>query len=276
MIKTTIEAAKEKLVAVAKGELGYREGANNYTKYAADPGIAKLYGWIPQNQPWCGTFVNWCFLTAFGYDVGSRLTFGGSAACRNAADLYKAAGAWVHFPEVGDQAFYCSGGAINHTGIVVAVEGSTITAVEGNFSDKVSSVRHNIGASDVAGFGRPCWKIVEDEKGQGGGSAGGSGSAGSGTVSEPDTETPATALPVCLPVMPQICQGDKGTPVERLQTLLIGRGYYCGGRSYSGREHPDGDFGPATLVAVKDVQKSAGLQQDGIVGALTWPVLILT
>ena len=263
-------------MAVARGELGYREGANNWTKYAADPMIAKLYGWVPQNQPWCGTFVNWCFLTAFGYDIGSRLTFGGSAACSAAADLYKAAGAWVHFPEVGDQSFYLSGGGINHTGIVVAVEGSTITAVEGNYSDKVSSVRHNIGASDVAGFGRPCWKIVESEKDEGGGSLGGSENAGSGPVSDPDTENPSVTLPTCKADMPVICQGDKGTPVERLQTLLIGRGYYCGGRSYGGREFPDGDFGPATLLAVKDVQKAAGLKQDGIVGAETWPVLILT
>ena len=272
----TIEKAKEKLVATANSQVGYREGSNNWTKYAADPLIAKLYGWVPQNQPWCGTFVNWCFLTAFGYDVGSRLTFGGSAACRNAADLYKAAGAWVHFPEVGDQAFYYAGGAINHTGIVVAVEGSTITAVEGNYSDKVSSVKHNIGASDVAGFGRPCWKIVESAKDQGESSSSGSESAGSEPVSDPDTEKPVSALPVCLPVMPQIRQGDAGTPVERLQTLLIGRGYYCGGRSYGGREFPDGDFGPATLLAVKDVQKAAGLKQDGIVGTETWPVLILT
>ena len=274
----TIAEAKATLVAVARGELGYKEGANNWTKYAADPLIAKLYGWSPQNKPWCGTFVNWCFLTAFNYDIGSRLTFGGSAACSAAADLYKAAGAFVHFPEVGDQAFYISAGGINHTGIVVAVEGSTITAVEGNYSDKVSSVKHNIGASDVAGFGRPCWKIVESEKDEGGGSSGGSGSGSSdsGTVSDPDTGKPAIPLPVCRPAMPQIRQGDVGTPVERLQTLLIGRGYYCGGRSYGGREFPDGDFGPATLLAVKDVQKAAGLKQDGIVGAETWPVLILT
>ena len=130
----------------------------------------------------------------------------------------------------------------------------------------------------MAGFGRPCWKIVESEKDEGGGgSAGsGSGSSDSGTVSNPDTGKPSSPLPVCRPAMPQIRQGDEGTPVERLQTLLIGRGYYCGGRSYGGREFPDGDFGPATLLAVKDVQKAAGLKQDGIVGAETWPVLIVT
>lgn len=276
MIKTTISEAKAKLVQMANGELGYREGANNWTKYAADPGIARLYGWTPQNQPWCCTFVNWCFLTAFGYDIGSRLTYGGTAACSNSADLFRTAGAFVHFPEVGDQAFYYSGGGINHTGLVVAVEGSTFTAVEGNYSDKVSSVRHNIGDSNVAGFGRPCWSIVESVTDLAGGSSGGSENAGSGPVSDPDTEKPSATLPLCHAELPVIRQGDKGTPVERLQTLLIGRGYYCGGRKYSGREYPDGDFGPATLVAVQDLQKAAGLTQDGIVGEKTWPALIMT
>ena len=74
--------------------------------------------------------------------------------------------------------------------------------------------------------------------------------------------------------LPELRQGDTGTPVERLQTLLISRGYYCGGRSYGGREQPDGEFGPATEVAVKDLQLSAGISQDGVVGSDTWSALI--
>ena len=126
----TIQEAKTKLATVARSEIGYCEGVNNYNKYADDPNIAKLYGWVPQNQPWCGTFVNWCYMTAFGYDIGSKVTFGGSAACRNAADNFKAHNAFTKFPDLGDQAFFYSGGAINHTGIVVAVDGTLFTTVE--------------------------------------------------------------------------------------------------------------------------------------------------
>lgn len=71
-------------------------------------------------------------------------------------------------------------------------------------------------------------------------------------------------------------RGDKGVRVERLQQILIARGYYCGGRCYSGRETADGDFGAATEVAVKDVQLAAKISQDGIAGAETMTVLLTT
>ena len=81
----TSEEAKKKLIALALSQTGYREGADNYTKYADDPRITRLYGWNVQNQPWCCTFVNWCFLEAFGERIGARMTCGGSAACANQA-----------------------------------------------------------------------------------------------------------------------------------------------------------------------------------------------
>lgn len=250
----------------ARAEIGYREGANNWTKYAGDPGIATLYGWVPQNQPWCCTFVNWCFMQAFGYDIGSRLTYGGTAACANSAQLFRNAGAYVYFPQVGDQAFFYSGGGINHTGIVVAVEGTSFRTVEGNYSDKVSLVTHNTGASDVAGFGRPRWELF---------GAGDSEPATPTAVSGPDTkdEDKGQNYSVQLRILRR---GDKGVRVERLQQLLIARGYYCGGRSYGGRETADGDFGAATEVAVKDVQLAAKIKQDGIAGAETMTVLLTT
>lgn len=89
-------------------------------------------------------------------------------------------------------------------------------------------------------------------------------------------DTAATPQQLCTAQLPVLLQGDKGVAVERLQTLLIGRGYYCGGRRYSGRELPDGDFGPATAVAVRDVQLAAEIARDGIVGADTWAALIRT
>ena len=94
----TQSEAKQKLINTAKTQVGYREGSNNWNKFADDPMIAKLYGWVPQNQPWCCTFVNWCFLTTFGYDIGSKLTYGGTAACANSAQLFRNNGAFVHFP----------------------------------------------------------------------------------------------------------------------------------------------------------------------------------
>lgn len=242
----TIAEAKQKLIDLAQSQVGYREGPNNYNKYADDPKVIQLYGWCPQNQPWCCTFANWCYLNAFGYDIGSRLTYGGTAACSNSAQLFMNAGAYVHMPEVGDQAFFYSGGGINHTGIVVKVDGSLFTTVEGNYSDKVSLVQHNIGHSDVAGFGRPCWNIVE----------------GSGSV--PDDP----GQPVTLP-QPQsrtiLRRGMMGLDVQDLQEKLNRLGYDCG--------EADGIYGGNTFKAVAAFQEDHHLEVDGIAGPQTQKAL---
>lgn len=155
--------AVQALIALARAEIGYREGANNYNKYAEDPRITELYGWNVQNQPWCCTFVNWCFLQAFG-EIGAKMTYGGSAACSAQADLYRKNRAfYTSRPEIGDQIFFYSNGGINHTGIVAEVNGSGIRTIEGNYSDKVSSCTYTIGNSVIAGYGRPNWKLVQED-----------------------------------------------------------------------------------------------------------------
>jgi murein L,D-transpeptidase YcbB/YkuD len=61
--------------------------------------------------------------------------------------------------------------------------------------------------------------------------------------------------------------GSKGEDVRTVQYLLTHHG------------HPtavDGMFGPVTEAAVKGFQGAHGLADDGIVGELTWPALIVT
>lgn len=261
----TKQEAVNRLVQLAKGELGYREGTNNWTKYAADPNITKLYGWTPQNQPWCCTFVNWCFLTAFGYDAGSRMTYGGTAACNNSAQLFRNAGAFTYFPEVGDQAFYYSGGGINHTGIVVAVEGTQFTAIEGNYSDKVSSVRHNIGSGDVAGFGRPNWKIASDGKDAGQGTDGGAGKPAAGTDAGKTEEKEEDHG-----WRPSLLRAGNSYSADCvvLQALLNVKHFPCGAA--------DGFYGAKTAAAVGRAQRYYGLEIDNICGPATWGRLLET
>ena len=63
-------------------------------------------------------------------------------------------------------------------------------------------------------------------------------------------------------------QGAKGEDVRALQILLTGRG--CKGNMHE----PDGIFGPNTLGAVKLFQEKHGLDDDGIVGKLTWNAIL--
>ena len=66
---------------------------------------------------------------------------------------------------------------------------------------------------------------------------------------------------------PTVRRGSKGEDVKYVQTMLYRLGYNLG--SYG----IDGDFGRATEAAVKEFQRDHKLNQDGIVGPLTYEAL---
>ncbi|MBE9223883.1 peptidoglycan-binding protein [Phormidium sp. LEGE 05292] len=68
-----------------------------------------------------------------------------------------------------------------------------------------------------------------------------------------------------MPSRPVISSGSKGNDVKYLQQLLNKKGYSL---------KVDGDFGPHTVAAVKQFQKSHGLAVDGVVGPKTWNALL--
>ena len=249
-----IEEAKKKLTALARSQIGYREGADNYTKYANDPRITRLYGWSVQNQPWCCTFVNWCFMEAFGEKTGARMTFGASAACANQVSYYKAAGAWFRTPEAGDQIFFYSGGSINHTGIVTEVNGTSIQTVEGNYSDKVSQGTYILGNKVIAGFGRPKWSLVEDIPGK---------EPAATATSAPGKKEEHSWTP---PFLSSTVTKSKDCFV--LQALLVVHGFDCGSACV------DGYFGKDTQAAVNAAKTFYGLDADGTCDSELWNRLL--
>ncbi|WP_405587658.1 protein kinase domain-containing protein [Streptomyces sp. NBC_01092] len=62
-------------------------------------------------------------------------------------------------------------------------------------------------------------------------------------------------------------QGNKGQRVVQVQCMLTQRGYSVGSSGV------DGEFGTATLAAVKQFQGAKGLEVDGEVGPNTWAAL---
>jgi hypothetical protein len=68
-----------------------------------------------------------------------------------------------------------------------------------------------------------------------------------------------------MQALPTITIGATGTAVRTVQGLCSARGQVT---------IIDGVFGPATASAVKAVQASTGITADGVVGPVTWPVLI--
>ena len=277
----TADAAIKRVLQVARAEIGYREkrsssglddksanaGSGNFTKYARDlDRIPGFYNGPKQGYAWCDVFYDWILVHAFGSILAKRLLCqpdnSAGAGCLYSAAYFRQAGRFfTSGPQPGDQIFFTfSAGEVSHTGIVESVSGGTVTTIEGNTSDSVARRSYATGASVIYGYGRPDWSILDG-------------------VSAEDTDSPAPADPqqrTCRPELPELRNGDAGTCVERMQTLLIARGYYCGGRTFGGREKADGEFGPATEIAVMDLQTAENLQQTGVVEAETWTTLLTT
>ena len=255
----TIDEAKQKLISWAESHIGYHEGANNQNQFADVDGIRKLYGWNVQNQPWCDIFVDAGFITCFGYDLGSAMTYQyagcAGASCLQSANYYKTHGAFFQTPHVGDQIFFYSNGSINHTGLVTNVGMGAITTIEGNSSDMVARRTYATDAPNIAGYGRPKWEAVEANE-----------IPDNTIITTPEKpKEPKVAVTVDLPILSQGCVGGM---VKLAQSMLEAWGATCGWYGC------DGEFGPATTQAVKNFQIARRLQVDGVIGADTWSALL--
>lgn len=233
----TVIEAKEKLLSVARAELGYHEEGVNLTKYASQYDYdTRLYRMDMSGQPWCDYFVDWCFMKAFGFSAGSFLTYQYAgccgASCSASAGYYRENRAFFPEPEVGDQIFFYSGGGINHTGIVEEVSGQHVKTIEGNSSDSVRENVYRRTDPSIAGYGRPNWGLVAGENAE---------------------ETEGSAA-------------EEGSAES-------GNG---GASGFRADLDADGEFGPLTGASLLEFQKAFGLKgQDAEAGPETWDELAL-
>ena len=280
--------AVQRVLQIARQEIGYREkssgsglddktanaGGANYTKYARDlDAIPHFYNGPKNGYAWCDVFYDWLLVQAFGAPLAKRMLCqpddSAGAGCSFSALYYRQAGRFYdNDPQPGDQIFFTFAvGEVSHTGIVESVSGGTVTTIEGNTSDSVARRSYQIGSGSIYGYGRPKWELAADVSETDTGS-------GEDPAPSPAPEPEPVGGPPYQLTLRQLKNGDVGVPVERIQTLLIARGYYCGGRMFLGREQPDGEFGPATEIAVRDLQVAAGIEADGIVGAKTMRIML--
>ena len=223
-------------ISIADAEVGYREGANNKTKYGDEMHALQPRN-MDKNAAWCDAFVDWVI-----YQTCKRFGYGAETArqvlCGDFDDytyasvaLYKKAGRWTQTPRRGDQIFF---GGSGHTGIVTGVAGGIVNTIEGNKGDKVTRCSYSKSSPSIIGYGRPKYELI------------------GGTIPESEEYD-----------MPQIQRGSKGKAVKILQIIL-------------GDLEVDGSFGPATQAATLDFQRKHGLTADGIVGPKTWRALFDT
>ena len=158
-IKPIEKSELEKVIEVAKGEIGYLEkksnsqldsktanaGYNNYVKYwSVKPEWNGAY--------WCAAFVCWVFTEALGKERAKELLkHYPYVYCPTLAGLFTR----YSNPKVGDIVIFWKNGEFAHTGIVIAVDGDKFTTIEGNTS----------GASSiVANGGGVCMKTYYNSK----------------------------------------------------------------------------------------------------------------
>lgn len=143
-----------RVIEIALAEVGTVEEGDNLTKYGE---YTKANG-----LPWCGSFCNWVF-----NEAGVKLHNVVSTAI--GANKFKDVARWSDSePQLGDLAFmdfpHDGVDRISHVGIVVGIDGKTVTTIEGNTSGTgdqrnggmVMIKKRAFGAGkEVVGFGRP-------------------------------------------------------------------------------------------------------------------------
>ena len=171
------------MIAVAVTQIGYKEkasnaslddstanaGSGNYTKYARDfdQKYPNWYNGKKNGFAWCDMFVDWCFLTAFGYEKALALLCqpekSAGAGCTYSLRYFNNRGQFhTSNPQAGDQIFFgTSLDNATHTGIVEKVTSSKVTTIEGNTSDQVARRNYSLSNSRILGYGRPAYDAVE-------------------------------------------------------------------------------------------------------------------
>lgn len=269
--ETTMDKAIEKVILIAKNEEGYLEkksnsqldsktanaGSANYTKYWRD--IEPSY----QGQPWCAAFVSWCFMKAFGLEKAKKLLkHWPYVYCPTLGNLFTRNAN----PKIGDIVIFYHNGTFTHTGLVTAVIGDRFYTIEGNTSGASGIIANGGGVcaksylnSQMPGtkFCTPDYSIVSDA---------------SAPAKPENTSSNTTQTGEEYMFEPKTVKaGDKNTSVLLLQEILKSRGF-------KGKNKKDLDLdweaGDNTIYALKQYQKSRGLDVDGVCGSATWKDLI--
>ena len=250
----TIEEAKERILALARGELCYHETGDNQTKYAQNYSYdTKLYGFDMNGLPWCDYFVDWLFIVAFGFEIGSSMTYQyagcSGASCASSAHYYQEHGAYSQKAEVGDQIFFYVDGGINHTGIVEEINGDSIVTIEGNSSDQVKRTRYSRYCASIAGYGHPAWKYAANVS-KNAGCETEDAAEEEETVRDTGLEVDGIAGPATWTAlagrMPTCLKGSMNMATAALQAMLnqLGADLDC-----------DGEFGPLTDAELRRFQE---------------------
>lgn len=231
--------ARDRVLAAARQDIGYRERADGRTKHGE---------WYVRNKPAPEVFASaaWCqmaqgfWANAAGVpeDAFPRLAY-----TPYAVQWFKDRNRWGTKPRAGALVYFNfpGGDFVDHVEIVEAVraDGSIVT-IGGNVGNRVQRLvrRYNI-----AGYGYPNYGAAEKDS----------------------TEVMVDKLPLLKP-------GAKGKHVKTAFYLLKARGY---GKDLDEKVIDPTVYSPQIVTEVKRMQGDKGITRDGEIGAgETWPALL--
>jgi len=146
---------REKVIARAKAEVGYKEAANGWTKFGE-----WYFAYMNcKNQgfkaaDWCAMFCAWCMYHA---GLTSAQTVFTASAGPTGETLWRAKNMWKsasYKPKPGDLIHFTWG----HVGIVEKVSGNTVYTIEGNYSNTVAKRSYSLSYSGIRGYAAPNYK----------------------------------------------------------------------------------------------------------------------
>lgn len=161
-----VNSAKE-YINVAEGTKRHTEIVNLYNAIKPLPQGYKLR----TTDSWCAAFVS-----AMAAKCGLLDIIPAECSCPRQIALWQNMGRWqendAYKPKAGDIIYYDwqddgkgdNKGTADHVGIVVKVDGSTITVIEGNTSDKVGYRNIAVNGKCIRGFGMPNYKAKAEEE----------------------------------------------------------------------------------------------------------------
>jgi hypothetical protein len=239
----TMSKARDRMLSMARKDLGYGERADGTTKQGS---------WYMRNKPapeafasapWCQMSISyWANLAGIPQDVIPWMAY-----TPWAAQWFKDRGRFGQTPRVGAIVWFDWAGstniaAIDHVELVEAVraDGSIVT-IGGNVAN---AVRRQVRRAGIAGYGYPDYASVDK--------------------ADNWMESLVDELPLLKP-------GAKGTAVKRAFYLLGSHGpdFYMDPKAYD-----DTVYSPAMADRVAKFQKAKGLKVDREIGKLTWTALI--
>ena len=311
---------RQYVAKTAQNWLGAKESNGTHKPiidvYNAHKPLARGYA-VKYTDAWCATFVS-----AVAIKCGLTAIMPTECSCPYMINGYKALGRWVETdsitPSVGDVIFYDwddsgngdNAGTSDHVGIVTAVNGSTMTIIEGNISNSVGTRTLAVNSRYIRGYGCPdyakkagavdsvapaetstnnatytvqkgdtLWGLAEKWLGDGlrypeiaeyNGLKTNNLSVGQ-TLKIPGATKEETKAPAAK----EACSVS-------LAVLREGdTGGHVESMQYLLMKHgyglpnygPDGEIGAETLAALKAFQKAEGLTIDGVCGCDTWAAL---